>query len=70
MDIGDVRRVDSVAVTWQDIREGDTGKLLCRFAPMAGMLWFRRRGQDTFIDLRPLIHALLEHPSDSDLTYK
>lgn len=37
---------------WQEVREPGTQKLLCLYDPARGLLWFRRRGVDTLIDLR------------------
>lgn len=51
-------------MTWHDFRTSD-GKLLCRFAPVVGLLWFRQRGEDTFIDIRPFLHAMLLEKSES-----
>ena len=36
---------------WQELREPVTQKLLCLYDPARGLLWFRRRGVDTLIDL-------------------
>lgn len=58
MDTGNLRNVEPVAVSWQDIRNQETGDLLCRIAPVVGLLWFRQRGQDTFIDIRQIITHL------------
>lgn len=36
---------------WQEVREPVTQKLLCLYDPARELLWFRRRGVDTLIDL-------------------
>ena len=40
------------AAGWREVREPTTQKLLCLYDPARGLLWFRRRGVDTLIDLR------------------
>ena len=48
---------------WEDIRDPDTGKLLCKYDADRGLLEFQRRGQQTVIALtefRGQVEAVVE----------